>query len=247
PALGAIINMLVGARLTERWSSLIATTASALSFVIAILLYSYLHASGYQAAIVNPPVLQDWILIESLNINIPWQLRVDTLSVTMMLVITGVGTLIHIYSAGYMHGDPRFSRFFVYLNLFLAFMLILITGNNFLMLFVGWEGVGLCSWFLIGFWWEKAKGVGWKNSNAARKAMIANRVGDFGILMGMFLTFWTFNTLDFYRPGEIANPNAGHHGAETEHVEAAGEHGDEALVIGEEGAAGEHGEEVATD
>jgi len=242
PALGAIINIHVGARLTERWSSLIATTASALSFVIAILLYSYLHASGYQAAIVNPPVLQDWILIESLNINIPWQLRVDTLSVTMMLVITGVGTLIHIYSAGYMHGDPRFSRFFVYLNLFLAFMLILVAGNNFLVLFVGWEGVGLCSWFLIGFWFDKSRGIGWKNANAARKAMIANRVGDFGMLIGIFLTFWTFSTLDFYRPGEIANPHAGEHGAAVEHVEAAtvegetaGEHGDE---HGDEHAAG---------
>ncbi len=136
-------------------------------------------------------------------------MRVDTLSVTMMLVVTGVGSLIHLYSVGYMHGDERFSRFFAYLNMFLAFMLVLVTGNNLLMMFVGWEGVGLCSFLLIGFWFDKKNGVGWKNSNAARKAFIVNRIGDFGVLMAIFLTFWTFGTLDFYKPGEIAVVGAG--------------------------------------
>ena len=131
-------------------------------------------------------------------------MRVDTLSVTMMLVVTGVGSLIHLYAVGYMHGDERFSRFFAYLNMFLGFMLVLVTGNNLLMMFVGWEGVGLCSFLLIGFWFDRANGVGWKNSNAAKKAMILNRIGDFGMLMAIFLTFWTFHTLDFYKPGEIA-------------------------------------------
>jgi NADH-quinone oxidoreductase subunit L len=223
--------------------AIVGTTAAALSFIVALLLFSYLVNSGYQAAVVNPPILDGWIRIPAGGIEIPWQQRVDTLSVTMMLFVTGVGTLIHLYSYGYMHGDPKFYRFFAYLNMFLAFMLILITGNNFLMLFVGWEGVGLCSWLLIGFWWEKPNGVGWKNSNAARKAFIVNRVGDFGMLMGIFLTFWAFSTLDFYRPGELANPNAGHHGASEEHAEAATDtHGEEALAVGEEGAAGDHGE-----
>ncbi|MCP6768856.1 NADH-quinone oxidoreductase subunit L, partial [Klebsiella pneumoniae] len=90
----------------------------------------------------------------------------------MMLVVTGVGSLIHLYAIGYMHGDERFSRFFAYLNLFLTFMLILVTGNNFLMMFVGWEGMGLCSYLLIGFWFDRPKGVGLKNSSAARKAMV---------------------------------------------------------------------------
>jgi len=109
-----------------------------------------------------------------------------------------------------MHGDSRFPRFFVYLNLFLVFMMILVTGNNLLMMFVGWEGVGLCSFLLIGFWFDKANGEGWKNSNAARKAFIVNRVGDFGVLMAVFLTFWTFGTLDFYKPGEAPLHDVGH-------------------------------------
>ncbi len=152
----------------------------------------------------NPPILDGWIRIGDV-VEIPWQMRVDTLSVTMMMFVSFVGTLIHIYAIGYMHGDPRFPRFFAYLNMFLAFMFILVSGNNFLMMFVGWEGVGVCSFLLIGFWFDKPGGVGWKNSNAARKAMIANRVGDFGMLMAIFLIFWTFGTLDYYRPGEIAN------------------------------------------
>ncbi len=205
PLIGFILNLFVGSRLGERLSSILGTTAALLSFGVAVLLWTYLRGSGYESAVVNPPFLDGWIQIGSANVTIPWQLRVDTLSVTMMLVVTGVGSLIHIYSAGYMHGDARFSRFFTYLNLFLFFMLILVTGNNFLMMFVGWEGVGLCSFLLIGFWFDRPNGVGWKNANAARKAMIANRVGDFGILMAVFLMFWTFGTLDYYRPGEIAN------------------------------------------
>jgi NADH-quinone oxidoreductase subunit L len=126
----------------------------------------------------------------------------------MMLVITGVGSLIHVYAMGYMHGDPRFSRFFTYLNMFLAFMLVLVTGNNFLMLFVGWEGVGLSSYLLIGFWFDKAHGEGYRNANAARKAFIANRVGDFGLSMAIFLIFWTFGTLDFYKAAEVVNTHA---------------------------------------
>ncbi|MBA3871081.1 MAG: hypothetical protein H0X30_18210 [Anaerolineae bacterium] len=205
PLIGFIVNLFVGPRLGERLSSILGTTAALLAFGVAVLLWAYLRGSGYEAAVVNPPFLNGWIEIGSANISIPWQMRVDTLSVTMMLVVTGVGSLIHIYSAGYMHGDARFTRFFTYLNLFLFFMLILVTGNNFLMMFVGWEGVGLCSFLLIGFWFDRPNGVGWKNSNAARKAMILNRVGDFGILMAVFLMFWTFGTLDYFRPGEITN------------------------------------------
>ncbi len=202
PAIGAIINYFWGARLEEKASATVALTASTLSFLIAVLLFAYLSGSGYQSAVINPPLLDGWIRLP--GIEIPWQMRVDTLSVTMMLVVTGVGSLIHLYAVGYMHGDERFSRFFGYMNMFLGFMLILVTGNNLLMMFVGWEGVGLCSFLLIGFWFDRPNGVGWKNSNAAKKAMILNRIGDFGILMAIFLTFWTFHTVDFYKPGEIA-------------------------------------------
>ncbi len=119
-------------------------------------------------------------------------LHIDELTAVMLMVVTLVGTLIHIYAIGYMHGDPRFQRFFVYMNLFMAMMLILVLANNYLMLFVGWEGVGLCSFLLIGFWFEKDA-----NGNAAKKAMIANRVGDWGVLLAMFAMFVGIGTLQF--------------------------------------------------
>ncbi len=203
PLIGLLINLFTGKRLGERGVGIIAVGASGLAFLIAVLLWLAQVDTGYQAAVVNAPLLGSWIKIPSANIDIPWQFRVDTLSVTMMLVVTGVGTLIHIYALGYMHGDERFPRFFVYMNLFLVFMLLLVTGNSFLVLFVGWEGVGLCSFLLIGFWFDKPDGVGWKNSDAARKAFIANRIGDWGLLMGIFLVFWTFGTLTFYNDGEV--------------------------------------------
>ncbi len=236
PLIGFIINLFVGPRLGERLSSILGTTAALLSFGVAVLLWTYLRGSGYESAVINPPFLNGWIQIGSANVSIPWQLRVDTLSVTMMLVVTGVGSLIHIYSIGYMHGDPRFTRFFTYLNLFLFFMLILVVGNNFLMMFVGWEGVGLCSFLLIGFWFDRTKGVGWRNSNAARKAMIANRVGDFGVLMAVFMIFWTFGTLDYFRPGEITNVEMteAEHAAVTTEGAATGE---QAAVTPAEGEA----------
>jgi len=208
PALGAIINFFFGARLEEKWSGYIGCFASIFAFIISLLLLTYVTGTNGAAAVVNPPFLDGWLRIESVGLEISWQMRVDSLSVTMMLVVTGVGSLIHLYARGYMHGDKWYPRFFAYLNMFLAFMLTLVTANNFLMLFVGWEGVGLCSFLLIGFWWDKKAPEGWKNSNAARKAFIVNRVGDFGLLMAMFLIFWTFGTLDFYKSGELPNTEA---------------------------------------
>ena len=208
PALGAIINFIVGSKLEEKWSGYIGCFASIFAFVISLFLLTYVTGTNGAAAVVNPPFVDGWLRIESIGLEIPWQLRVDSLSVTMMLVVTGVGSLIHLYARGYMHGDKWYPRFFAYLNMFLAFMLVLVTANNFLMLFVGWEGVGLCSFLLIGFWWDKKMPEGWKNSNAARKAFIINRVGDFGVLMALFLIFWTFGTLDFYRPDELPNTEA---------------------------------------
>ena len=205
PALGAIVNFFVGAKLEEKWSGYIGCFASIFAFIISLLLLTYVTGTDGAAAVVNPPFVDGWLRIESIGLEIPWQLRVDSLSVTMMLVVTGVGSLIHLYARGYMHGDKWYPRFFAYLNMFLAFMLVLVTANNFLMLFVGWEGVGLCSFLLIGFWWDKKMPEGWKNSNAARKAFIINRVGDFGVLMSLFLIFWTFGTLDFYKPAELPN------------------------------------------
>ncbi|MCC6799087.1 MAG: NADH-quinone oxidoreductase subunit L [Anaerolineae bacterium] len=202
PAIGLLINLFAGKYLGEKGVSIVAVGASASAFFVSVLLWIALVDTGYKAAVVDMPLLDGWIRIPSAGVDFPWQFRVDTLSVTMMLVVTGVGSLIHIYSIGYMHGDQRFPRFFVYLNLFLVFMLTLVSGNNYLMMFVGWEGVGLCSYLLIGFWFDKPKGEGWKNSEAARKAFIANRIGDFGVIIAMLLTFWTFGTLDYYKPHE---------------------------------------------
>lgn len=233
PSVGAIINFFFGAKIGEKWAGYVGSFAAILSFIVSLLLLTFVSGTNGGSAVVNLPFVNGWLAIDSIGLEIPWQQRVDSLSVTMMLVVTGVGSLIHLYARGYMHGDKWFYRFFAYLNMFLAFMLILVTGNNFLMLFVGWEGVGLCSFLLIGFWWDKKMPEGWKNSNAARKAFIVNRIGDFGLLMAMFLIFWTFGTLDFFKSGELPNTDAGYvvhwreHNGLLEH-EAEGDHGAEA-------------------
>lgn len=206
PALGVLFNGLVGRRFIEndretgeKWSGWFASFMAIGSFVVAVLLFLSLRTT-HEAQVVP---LFDWINIPSANFRIPWAFQIDTLSVTMMLVVSGVSSLIHVYAIGYMHGDRDFSRFFAYLNLFVFFMLILVSANNYLMLFVGWEGVGLCSFLLIGFWFGKqergADGVvvGIKNSNAARKAFVANRVGDFAVILALILTFWAFGSLEF--------------------------------------------------
>src|SRR5690606_19346774 len=197
PLAGLLINLIFGGRMSEKAIGAVASTASGLAFVVAVLQAVSL-ASQPEGTTVP---LVDWITIGELNLR--WAFLVDTLSVTMMLVVSGVGTLIHIYSIGYMHedvrhqGDPgRFRRFFVYLNLFIAMMMILVSGDNYLMLFVGWGGVGLCSYLLIGFWYEKVE-AGLGNAIAAKKAFIVNRVGDFGFLLAAFTIFWAFGSLQF--------------------------------------------------
>ncbi|MGA9532550.1 MAG: NADH-quinone oxidoreductase subunit L [Anaerolineales bacterium] len=197
PLLGLLLNIVFGGRLRERVIGIIASSAVGLAFVIAVVQFIALQSAPAGGRVM----IADWITIGELTI--PWAIKVDSLSVTMMLMVTGVSSLIHIYAIGYMHddvrfqGDPsRFRRFFVYFNLFVAAMMILITADNYLMMFVGWEGVGLCSYLLISFWFEKgADGIG--NAIAGKKAFIVNRIGDFGFLIAMFLVFWTFGTLQF--------------------------------------------------
>lgn len=189
--------MIFGRRAGERFVGVVASSAVGFSFLIAVLQFLALSQHPEGARIL----IADWIQIGSLDI--PWALKVDSLSVTMMLMVTGVSTLIHIYATGYMHADVRFqsdpdryTRFFVYFNLFVAAMMVLITGDSFLTLFVGWEGVGLCSYLLIGFWYEKGEdGIG--NAVAGKKAFVVNRIGDFGFLIAMFLIFWNFGSLQF--------------------------------------------------
>lgn len=242
PSIGAFINFFVGAKLEEKWSGYLGSFASIFAFIISLVLLSYVSGTNGGSAVVDFPFVDGWLRIDSIGLDIPWQMRVDSLSVTMMLVVTGVGSLIHLYARGYMHGDKWFPRFFAYLNMFLAFMLILVTANNFLMLFVGWEGVGLCSFLLIGFWWDKKGTEGWKNSNAARKAFIVNRIGDFGLLMAMFLIFWTFGTLDFFKSGELPNTDAGYLVEWREHNGLL-EHAEDGDAVAED----DHAEDADTD
>ena len=197
PLIGLLINMLIGRKLDEIAVGVIASLASALSFVTAGLLLVSLQAHP------EPYIyhLADWINVGSFTVN--WDFRVDTLSVTMMMVVSGVGTLIHIYSIGYMHEDVRinedpgrYTRFFIFMNLFIMMMMLLVSAESYLMTFVGWEGVGLCSYLLIGFWYEKGKdGIG--NAIAGKKAFITNRIGDFGFLIAMFMIFLQFGSLNF--------------------------------------------------
>lgn len=201
PIIGMLFNIFVGRRLVDadrqRGEPIVGWFATAMTltnFVIAILLFLSLSANHHEAQSVT---LFTWFNIPSAGFYIPWEMYIDTLSTVMMLVITGVGSLIHIYAIGYMHGDKDFAKFFVYLNMFIFFMLILVTGSSYLMLFVGWEGVGLCSFLLIGFWFDRPDGVGLANNRAARKAFIANRVGDFAMILAMILLFWVFGSMQY--------------------------------------------------
>lgn len=212
PALGLAVNMIFGKRLSERGIGIVASSAVGLSFVVAVLQFLQLqmHPEGTRL------FLAQWI--HAGGLSVPWALKVDTLSVAMMLMVSGVSTLIHIYAIGYMRadvrfqGDPtRFRRFFVFFNLFVAAMMILVTADNFVMMFVGWEGVGLCSFLLISFWFEKGeRGIG--NAIAGKKAFVANRVGDAGFLLAVFTVFVTFGTLQFdevFRAAKELGPEAG--------------------------------------
>ncbi|HKZ83922.1 MAG TPA: NADH-quinone oxidoreductase subunit L [Anaerolineae bacterium] len=201
PILGLLTNLVFGRKLGEKWIGIFACGAAALSFGVAV---------GTLATLLNIPEGGEVMLWERLRIGvfeIPIALKVDALATTMMLVVTGVGTLIHIYAVGYMHGDPRFARFFIYLNLFLVAMLVLVLADNYLLLFVGWELVGLCSYLLIGFWFEDLK-----NADAACKAFIVNRVGDFAFILGVILIFVTFGSLRydevFSQAGELFRAGA---------------------------------------
>ncbi len=184
PFAGFLIAGLFGKYLKER-SALIAIAGVAGAFVLS--LSAFADVLGGTLIDQN---LYSWITIGSFSVSVGFQ--IDQLTTVMLLVVTTLSTLIHIYSVGYMHGDKGYARFFAYLELFTFFMLVLVMANNFLLMFVGWEGVGLCSYLLIGFWYEKKSA-----SDAGVKAFVVNRVGDFGFVLGMLLIFTTFGTLDF--------------------------------------------------
>jgi NADH-quinone oxidoreductase subunit L len=192
PLLGFLANLLFVRE--ERAAGYVASGAVLASFVVALGAFVQLALLPVEERRVDF-VLWDWISVGSLNV--PFGLLFDPLSGVMLLLVTGVGALIHIYSIGYMHGDPRVARYFAYLNLFIAMMTILVMGDNLLLLFLGWEGVGLCSFLLIGFWYER-RGIG----EAAVKAFIANRIGDAALLLAMMGLFKNLGTLTFYSQGQ---------------------------------------------
>jgi NADH-quinone oxidoreductase subunit L len=185
PLAGFLLVLLLTKRLQER-TAFIAIGAAAVAFLVSLAVG--LQVLADPATYVRP--LPTWIEVGDLSVS--YDLFIDQLTAVMLLVVTGVGLLVHIYSVGYMHGDSRYSRFFAYLNLFLASMLILVLGSNLLTLFLGWELVGLSSYLLIGFWFEKRE-----YASAAKKAFITNRVGDVSFMVAMFLAFSTLGTLDF--------------------------------------------------
>src|SRR3990172_12307989 len=191
PFLGFLLNAGIGRRLRKGVSGAVACGAMAASFVVSAAsvwqLSSLRAESGEWVATAGA-----WITSGDLNVGLT--LRLDPLAAVMILVVSGIGALIHIYSTAYMHEekDSEFARYFSYLNLFAAFMLVLVLGSNFLVMFVGWEGVGLCSYLLIGFWYQKKSA-----SDAGKKAFIVNRVGDFGFILGVLLIVARFGSVDF--------------------------------------------------
>ncbi len=189
PLLGAVINGLWKRTLSEKQIGYIGCGAVALSFLWSLDTFLSLLGQPVEARSFEV-VLYRWMALGDFAVEIGF--LIDPLSVLMLLVVTGVGFLIHVYSIGYMHGDPGFQRYFAFLNLFVFSMLLLVLANNFLLFFVGWEAVGLCSYLLIGFWYERKSAA-----DAGKKAFIVNRIGDFGFLLGIFLIFKTFGTLRF--------------------------------------------------
>ncbi len=187
PLLGAAI-LLLGGRLTDRWGHWLGVATVATSFVLGLVTFGQI-ASGDHGGAVSQHL---WTFLHVGSLQVGADLFADRLSILFVLLITGVGSLIHVYSVGYMEHDPRRRRFFGYLNLFVAAMLLLVLGGNYLMLFLGWEGVGLASYLLIGFWQHKHSAA-----LAARKAFVMNRVGDMGLLLAMFLMVVNFGTVGF--------------------------------------------------
>ncbi len=226
PLLGAVYSGFFGVRLQRRfgeaaiyWPTILLPWISCLITIAAVV---QLGGAGHHAALYHKA--WSWMTVGSLQVDAAFQM--DRLSAVMTLVVTFVGSLIHIYSRGYMKGDPSFWRFFSHLNLFMFAMLTLVLGDNFLVMFVGWEGVGLCSYLLIGFWYREPK-----NAVAGMKAFIVNRVGDYGFSLGLFLLFWGLALA----PALKSAPSGDPHVAAAQHEE----------IATTETGHGEHGEAVA--
>jgi NADH-quinone oxidoreductase subunit L len=206
PLAGFLLLVLFGRRLAEPKAGWLAATMCGSSFFVTLLVFLDMVSKNAEERSHVVRVFS-WIPVGSLQVDLAF--LADQLSITMALFITGIGTLIHLYAVGYMHGDPKFSKFFIYLNLFVFSMLMLVLGENLLVTFLGWEGVGTCSYFLISFWHTRDSAA-----TAGKKAFVTNRVGDWGFMMAMFLAFGAVGTLSY---GTI---NSAAHGGSISHVTA---------------------------
>jgi NADH-quinone oxidoreductase subunit L len=186
PLLAVISNGLLGSRYSHEVAHRLAWGSVGLSFLCTVAVFAEILQTGVPREVIA----YQWIFGGDLSINLAY--LVDQLTCIMLLVVTGVGFLIHVYSVGYMHGEAGFTRFFTYMNLFMVSMLLLVMGNNYVVLFIGWEGVGLCSYLLIGYYYDKVSAA-----KAATKAFVVNRIGDAGFLLAIFLVFVNFKTLDY--------------------------------------------------
>jgi NADH-quinone oxidoreductase subunit L len=201
PLIGAAINGIAGKRLSKTVIGIIGSGTVAISFLISLRAFMAMLNTPEQQL----PILRDYFTwIQAGRFHAEFGFMLDHLSGLMILIVTGVGFLIHVYSTGYMAHEEGFYRYFAYLNLFVFFMLTLVLANNYLLMFVGWEGVGLCSYLLIGFWFTRKSAA-----DAGKKAFIVNRVGDFGFLLAVMMIFWTFDRIDFAGVfGRLAGANA---------------------------------------
>ena len=200
PLAGSMINLVFGRKLGDPRAGWVATVATASSFLITVLAYFEMLglASEERSHVVS---MFSWIQVGSLQVDLA--ILADPLSIVMALFVTGISTLIHLYAIGYMHGDAKFSKFFLYLNLFVFSMLMLVLGENLLVTFLGWEGVGACSYFLISFWHTRNSAA-----VAGKKAFVTNRIGDFGVMTAMFLAFNSLGTLSYGAINESAHSGA---------------------------------------
>src|SRR5437763_4241032 len=191
PLAGFLLNASFGRRVTKGVAGTVACGAMLLSFAVSVAAVARLVGLPAEDRVITQQAF-NWIRSGDLSVGLTF--RLDPLASVMILVITGIGSLIHVYSTAYMHEeiDSEYARYFSYLNLFASFMLVLVLGSSFLVMFVGWEGVGLCSYLLIGFWYQKKSAT-----DAGNKAFIVNRIGDWGFILGVLLIFARFGTLDF--------------------------------------------------
>lgn len=198
PLLGFVITGLLNKSLSNGITNIITCGSVLIAFLLSVFLVAQIYTGSVNTFHYK---VFDWIHVSALQLDLSF--TIDALSGIMLLIITGIGFLIHVYSTGYMHDETDYARFFAYLNLFVFFMQLLVLGNNFVVMFVGWEGVGLCSYLLIGFWYKNDA-----YNDAAKKAFVMNRIGDLGFLLGMFLILSKFGSLNYETVFELANSTA---------------------------------------